>query len=115
MRQIEEVRVSVATVISQTYLLNASGTEIHGTPVRGQVSLSDTGNMLNIMMTEECAEAECPPHELVALIADTCDVTDTNHYALLFTALSNARLESIFSTFTQQGIAVKGLLFGMAQ
>ena len=111
--QIEEVRVSTATAVSQTFVLNLSDTEIHGTPVRGQVSLSSTGNMLNIILTDECAAAECPPHELVALIADACEIKDTNHYSLLFTALSNASLEGIFSTFAQQGISVKGLVFGM--
>jgi hypothetical protein len=114
-RQLEEVRVSVATAISQSFLLNLSGTEIHGSPVPGQVSPSHTGNMLNIMMTKECAEAECPPHELVTLIADACEIKNTTHYSLLFTALSRASLESIFSTFTQQGIAVKGLVFGMTR
>jgi uncharacterized protein (DUF1015 family) len=65
-------------------------------------------------MTKECAEAKCPPYELVALIADACEIKDVNHYSLLYTALSSASLESIFSTFTQQGICIKGLVFGMS-
>jgi hypothetical protein len=94
-------------------MLNLSGTEIHGSPVRGQVSLSYTGNLLNLLMTEECAAATCPPYELVALIADTCEIKDANHYSLLYIALSNSSIESIFSTFTQQGIYIKGVVFGM--
>jgi hypothetical protein len=112
-RQIDEVRVSVATDISQTCMLNLAGTEIHGSPVRGQVSLSYTGNLLNLLMTEECAAAKCPPYELVSLIADVCEIKDSNHYSLLYTALSSSSMESIFSTFTQQGIYIKGLVFGM--
>ena len=113
MRQIDEVRVSVATNISQTFTLNLAGTELHGSPVRGQVSLSYTGNLLNLLMTEECAAAKCPPYELVSLIADACGIKDPNHYSLLYTALSSSNMESISSTFTQQGICIKGLVFGM--
>lgn len=114
MRQIDEVRVSVATGISQTFMLNRAGTEIHGSPVDGQVSLSYTGNLLNVLMTEECAAAKCPPHKLVSLIADACEIKDPNHFSLLYTALSSSSMESIFSAFTQQGIYIKeGLVFGM--
>jgi hypothetical protein len=112
-RQIDEVRVSVATDISQAFMLNLAGTKVHGSPVRGQISLSHTGNLLNLFMTEECAAAECPPYELVSLIADVCDIKDPNHYSLLYTALSSSSIESTFSTFTQQGIHIKGLVFGM--
>lgn len=107
------MRVSVATDISQTFTLNLAGTEIHGSPIRGQVSLSYMGNLLNLLMIEECAAAECPPYEFVSLIAGVCDINDPNHFSLLYTALSNSSMESIFSTFTQQGIYIKGLVFGM--
>ena len=91
-----------------------AGTEIHGNPVHGQVSLSYTGNFLDLQMTEECAAAKCPPYELVSLIADACGIRDPNHYSLLLTALSTSSMESISSTFTHQGICVKGLVFGMS-
>ena len=109
-RQVDEVRVSVATHISQTFLLKLASTEIYGNPVRGQVSLSSAGGCLNLFMTEDCAAAECPPYELVRIVADACDIKDPNHYSLLYIALSNS---SIAATFTQQGISVKGLVFGM--
>lgn len=109
----DELRVSVATEISQTFSFNLSGKEIHGSPVPGQVSLSYTGNLLNILMTAECVAADCPPYELVALIAHVCEIKDANHYSLPYTALSSSSIEMISSTFTQQGIYIKGLVFGM--
>ena len=110
--QMEEVRVSVATNISRTFTLNVAGAEIRGSPVRGQVSLSHTGDLLNLLMTEDCAAAKCPPYELVSLIADACGIEGPNHYSLLYTALSSRSMERISSTFTQQGIYIKGLVFG---
>ena len=112
-RQIEQVRVNVATEISKTFLLNLDGTEVHGNPVRGQVSLSYAESLLNILMIEECAEAKCPPHELVTLIAEACKITDMKHFSLLYTVLSNSNMESIISAFTQQGMHVKGLVLGI--
>lgn len=91
-----------------------AGTEIDGSPICGQVSLSYTGNRLNLLMTEECAAAECPPYELVSSIADAFGIKDPNHYSLLYTALSNSSMESISSAFFQQGISIKGLVFGMS-
>ncbi|KAF1996938.1 hypothetical protein P154DRAFT_607356 [Amniculicola lignicola CBS 123094] len=114
-RQIDEVRVSIAVEILQTFMFNPAGTEIQGNPVRGQVCLSDTGHLLNILMTEECAAAQCPPYELVSLIADTFAIKDPNLFSLLFTALSGSSMESIYSTFTQQGISIKGLVFGKSK
>ena len=108
----DEVRVSVATNISRTFTLNVDGAEIRGNPVRGQVSLSHTGDLLNLLMTEECAAASCPPYELVSLIAEACSIEDPNYYSLLYTALSSPSMERISSTFTQQGIYIKGLVFG---
>lgn len=112
-RQLDEVRVSVAADIFQIYTLNLAGTEIHGSPVRGQVSLSYTVDSLNLLMTEDCTAAECPPYELVSLMADACGIEGPNHYSLLYAALSNSSMESISSTFTQQGIYVKGLVLGI--
>jgi hypothetical protein len=115
MRQIDEMRVSVATDISQIFTLSLNGTQIHGSPIRGQVSLSKTGNLLNLLLTEECAAAKCPPNKLVSLIADICEIKDQNHFSLLYTALSSSSMESIFSAFIQQGIYIKGLVLGMSR
>jgi hypothetical protein len=112
-RQIEEVRVSVATNISQNFMLNIAGTEILGGDVRGQVSISYTENFLNLLMTEECVVAKCPPYELATLIADACGIKDPKHFSLLYTTLSNSSLESINTSFKEQGIYIKGLVFGM--
>lgn len=113
MRQIDEMQASVATDISQTFMLDLNGTEIRGSPVHGQVSLSENRDMFNLMMTEECAAAKCPPYELVALIAEACEIKNSSHYSLLYTSLSSSSIESISSSFTQQGIYIKGLVFGM--
>lgn len=112
-RQIQEVRISVATHISQIFQLKLDGGEIYGDPVRGQVALSKAGDYFNLFMTEDCATAECPPYELVRILADACEIKDPNHYSLLCTVLSNSSVESIAATFTQQGIDVKGIVFGM--
>jgi hypothetical protein len=56
--------------------------------------------------------AECPSHELVTLIAETCRIKDQKHFSLLYTALSNLSLKSINSAFLQQGIRVEGLALG---
>jgi hypothetical protein len=112
-RQIEEVQVSVVTNISQTFMLNIAGTEILSGDVRGQVSLSYTENFLNLLITEECAAAKCPPYELATLIADACGIKDPKYFLLLYIALSNSSLESINTTFKEQGIYIKGLVFGM--
>lgn len=112
--QLDEMRACVATNISQTFTLNLTDTHIHGSPVRGQVFLSYTGNLLNLFMTEECAAARCPPYELVSLIADVCGIKDSNRYSLLYTALSNSSMESISSTFAQHGNYIKELVSGMS-
>jgi hypothetical protein len=112
-RQIEGVRVSVATDITQTFVLNIGGKEIIGGEVRGQVALSYTEGFLNLLMTEDCATAKCPPYELANLIADVCGIKNPKDFSLLYTALSNPSLESIYSTFKEQGIYVKDLVFGV--
>jgi len=112
-RQVDEVRVSVATHTSQNFLLKLADSEIHGSPVRGQVSLSSARGFLNLFMTEDCAAAECPPYELVQIVADACDIKDPNHYSRLYMALSNSSMESIAATFTQQGINIEGHVFGI--
>ncbi|KAH8698045.1 hypothetical protein GQ44DRAFT_733432 [Phaeosphaeriaceae sp. PMI808] len=108
-RQINEVRVYIATDISQTLTMNLAGSEIHGAPIPSQVTLTTTDDKLTLSMTEECATAECPPHELVSLSADTFGIKDSTHYSLLFTALSNSSMKSISSAFSKQGIQVEGL------
>jgi hypothetical protein len=70
--------------------------------------------MFRLSMTEECATAECPPYELVSLIADACGINEPKHFSLLYTALSNSSTKSISSAFIQQGIHVKGVVFGMS-
>jgi hypothetical protein len=95
--------------------LNLAGAEIRGGDVRGQVSLSYTGDFLNLLMTEECAAAECPPYELITRIADACGIKDPKHFSLLYAAFSNSSMESLDSTFKEQGIYIKGLVFGMPQ
>ena len=113
LRQLDQVRVSIATDISQAFTLDIADAQIHGQPVRGQVSLSCTGDLLNLIMTEECAAATCPPYELVRLVADLCEIKDPSHHSLLFTALSNVSIESTASTFAQQGICIKEPIIGM--
>lgn len=115
MRQIDEVRVSVAADIFQTFTLNVGSDEIHGNPVPCQIASSYTGNLLNIFVTEECASAEFPSYDLVSLIADLCGIKDPNHCSLLYTALSSSSMRSIYSTFIQQGLHVKEIVFGMPQ
>ncbi|PQE10655.1 heterokaryon incompatibility protein [Rutstroemia sp. NJR-2017a BBW] len=114
-RQIEEVRVGVATDISQTFVLNVAGAEILGDDVRGQVSLSYSENFLNLLMTEECAAAAHPPYELATLLADACRIEDPKHFSLLYIVLSNSSLESINKNFKEQGIYINGLVFDKAK
>jgi hypothetical protein len=111
--QIEEVQVSITTDILQTFILNIAGTEILGGNIRSQVSLSYTENFFNFLITEEYTAAKCPPCELATLIADTCGIKDPKHFAFLYIALSNSSLESINTTFKEQGIYIKGLVFGI--
>jgi hypothetical protein len=112
-RQIQEVRISVATNVSQIFQLKLDSGIIYGDPVRGQVALSKSGDHFHLFMTEDCANAECAPYDLVRILADACEIKDPNHYSLLCTALSNSSVESIAAAFTQQGIDVKGIAFGM--
>jgi hypothetical protein len=82
-------------------VLDLPNAKIHGNPLRGQVSLSYTGNLLNLPLTEECVAAKSPPYELVNIIAEACEIKNPNHYSLLYTGLSGSSMESIFSTFTR--------------
>lgn len=113
MRQIDDIRVSVATKISQKFTLSLNGNEIVGKPVIGEVALSDTGNGLHLLMSEECAVANCPPYALVSLIADLCEIRDAADISLLHVVMSNRNLKSIYSTFRQQGIFIQDMIFGM--
>jgi hypothetical protein len=92
--------------------MNHAGKEIEGKPISGQVTKSFTDNTFTLFMTENCATAEYPSHELISLIAETCGIKDQKHFSLLFTALSNLGLKSINSAFLQQGIRVEGLSLG---
>ena len=91
------------------------GKEIHGNSIPGQVTISSTDNTFTLTMTEECATAECPSHELVSLLAETCSIKDQKHFSLLYTALSNLSMKSINSAFLQQGIRVEGLSLGTCE
>lgn len=103
----------MATGVSQTFVMTLPNKqEIHGNPIPGHVSISITADQLTLVMTEEAAIAECPSHELISLLAKTCGIEDQKHMSLLFTALSNASLQSIHSVFLKHGIKVEGLLTG---
>ena len=110
-RQIDQLRVSVVPHLSQVFELRKDRTNVQGKPLKGQVSLDSKGSLLNLIMTEECAAAALPPYELVTLLADECQIQDPNDRSLLYTALISSNMESIYSTFSQQGIHVDGLVF----
>ncbi|GAB1312753.1 hypothetical protein MFIFM68171_02963 [Madurella fahalii] len=113
-RQIDQMRVSVATEITLTFVLNLPAEDIHGHPVRVQLTLTNTGRSHNVFKTQDCATADSPPYELVTRIADLCGIKDLKHFPLLYTALSDSSLQRIFSTLTQQGIRLEGIVFGMS-
>ena len=114
-RQIDHFRVSVAPHISQIFTLRNGRINVRGNPVKGQISLDTAGSLFHLFMTEECAAAALPPYELVTLLADECKIEDPNHRSLLYTALISSDMESIHSTFSQQGIHINGLEFGKNQ
>jgi hypothetical protein len=86
--------------------------EVYGNPIPGHVYISSADNVLTLIMTEETATADCPSHELVTLLAETCGIKDQKHISLLFTALSNLSLKKTNAAFLQQGIKVEGLILG---
>jgi hypothetical protein len=112
MHQIENVRGIVAPLISQNHVIHTNGTTIEGNHVVGQSSVSFTGSSLNLFLTEETAAAENPPYELSILLADLLGIQDSNHRSLLYTVLISSNLETIYSTFSQQGIETDKLIFG---
>jgi hypothetical protein len=112
MQRIDNIRGTVAPCISQTYLLSGHDDAVEGNAVDGQTSVSVTGSSLNLFLTEEMAAAESPPYELSILLADELGIQDSNHRSLLNTVLISSNLESIHSTFMQQGIDVEGVIFG---
>jgi hypothetical protein len=112
MHRIENIHVSIAPFISQTYVMKRGDITAEGNSVDGRACLSITENSLNLFLTEETAAANSPPYELSVLLADQLDIKDVNHQNLLYTVLINSNLESIYSTFMQQGIEVDGLVFG---
>jgi hypothetical protein len=112
MQRIENGRGTVAPFISQTYSLYGHDITVEGNSVHGQTSVSVTENALNLFLTEEMASTENPPYELSVLLADEVGIQDRNHRSLLNTVLVSSNLQSIHSTFTQQGIVVDGMTFG---
>jgi hypothetical protein len=90
--------------------MDLAGKEIQGNPVPGQVTVRSTE--FTLYMTEKCATAECPSHELVSLLAEMCSIKDQKHFSLLYTVLSKVSLQSINTAFLQQGIRVDGLSLG---
>jgi hypothetical protein len=92
--------------------MDLAGKEIQGNPIPGQVTVRSTENTFTLYMTEKCATAECPSHELVNLLAEMCSIKDQKHFSLLYTVLSKVSLRSINSAFLQQGIRVDGLSLG---
>jgi hypothetical protein len=111
-RQVGGIRVETATDIEQTFVLNHRGTKIYGKPVPGEVAISCAGH-LPLTITEEFAAAKTLPYEFARLLAGVCHITDPNHLSLLYMALSDLGMESIASTFTEQGISVTELVPGM--
>ena len=75
--------------------------------------MTSADNILTLCMTEECATAECPPHELVSLMTETCLIKDQRHFSLMYIALGNASLKTINAAFLQQGIRPEGLRLGI--
>ncbi|KAH7202459.1 hypothetical protein DER44DRAFT_669606 [Fusarium oxysporum] len=110
--QLDNIRVSITTEVSQTFSLNFKGTIIQGRSVAGQVSLSRSHNLFHLFMTEECAKAKTPPYDLLSLIADACSIRNPVHYSLLCTLLGNSDLEEIYSVFCHRGLYVPGIDFG---
>ena len=103
----------IATAVSQTFKLELPNEEIYGNPIPGHVYITSADNLLTLVMTEETASADCPSHELVSLLAETCGIKDQKHISLIFTALSNLSLKKVNAAFLQQGIKVEGLVLGM--
>jgi hypothetical protein len=110
--QLDGLRVSVTTEVSQTFSLNLKGTIIQGRSVSGQVSLSRNHNLFHLVMIQECAKAKTPPYDLLSLIADACAIQNPVHYSLLYTLLGNSNLEEIYSVFSHRGLHVEGIDFG---
>jgi len=84
-----------------------NGTTLFSNPDRGDVAVSCVGSSLNVFMTEESIEANCPPFELIEYMASTCGITDPKHFSLLSTVFSDMSVERIGATFDHQGIYVK--------
>ncbi|KAF2474923.1 uncharacterized protein BDR25DRAFT_255455 [Lindgomyces ingoldianus] len=109
-RQLNDLRVHVATQVSQVFVLEQEDTEIYGNPVRGQVAMLRNDNHIDFFLTEESINAEYPPFDLVRAIADICAFKDLSHYSLLFAVLSNYSMEGIAEAFAQQGLQVEGII-----
>ena len=112
LRQIDGIRVNVATKIAVNFTLNLLGKKVEGKPVHGEATLQTNGDQLTLFLSEECAAADTPSYELVKLMAETLQVPE-KYFSLLHMALSNMSVKSILSTFAQQRVAVKGLSLGI--
>ncbi len=115
MNQIDNIRGNVVPSISLMYTLFTKGEAVEGRSIDGQSTLSLVGNSLNLYLTEESAAAEHPPYELSILLADKLEIKDPNHRSLLHTVLMNSSIENLYSTFTQQGMDLDGVVLGKNQ
>ena len=109
--QLEGMRASVATKIAVTFTLDLPNKKVEGNPVSGEAMVTKNGRLVGLVLSEGCAAADTPPYALVKLMADTFHVAE-KHFLLLHMVLSDMSVESLFSTFTQHGIFVKGLDLG---
>jgi hypothetical protein len=109
LRQVDEMRVNITTRINKTFILDLSDRRVEGSPVKAHAAFI-SGPPPSLVVSEECAAAKTPSYEVVRLLADTFQITDPKSFPLLYTALSdmNASLQSIRSSFTQQGVYVQG-------
>jgi hypothetical protein len=99
--------------VLQTFTMSLSNEKIHGKSIPGYVTIMSTDSSITLVMTEETAAAEYPPHELVSLLARTCGIQEQHHVTLLLIALGKSSLRSINAAFLQQGIRVDGLSLSM--
>lgn len=95
----------MAAEIAQSYTVKVEGNDVVGTVERGDVALSCMDGMLRIFMTEESVSCECPPYELMDLMARHCSIgPHTKHRLLVSLALSDDNIHRIQTTFRKEGV-----------
>lgn len=111
-RQLDEIRVNVATLVAQSFTLSLPGKGlIVGSEVPGDACLAKNGCLLTLSMTQDCIESKTPPYQLVKLMADYCSIKDSGHFSLLYMVLSDLSIENLSSLFCQHGLRVTGQTF----